>query len=78
MLVSRTEIITPEMEQAARTLLSKLGDRSAGVREEAIRGLQERGRFAEATLKYLAEKTTDPQIRALIAELISTGGKADR
>ncbi|HEX8369358.1 MAG TPA: hypothetical protein VF604_12510 [Pyrinomonadaceae bacterium] len=70
-LVGRTEIITPEMEQDVRKQVGLLKSESAEVRAEAQKNLQKHGRFYEPILKSLLENERNAKIRAQIQKLIS-------
>jgi hypothetical protein len=58
-LVSRIEIITPEMENAVRGELKQLDDPSPEVRAAARTSLRRYGRFAEPVLKRLLRGDTN-------------------
>ena len=69
-LMARTEIITPEMEQAMVEQLAKLTDPSAEVRERALKAIRANGRFSEPVLRRIREKTLDRETRLQIDKLI--------
>ena len=58
-LVSRVEIITPEMENAMRAELKQLEDPSPEVRATARAALRQYGRFAEPVLKRMLRGDND-------------------
>jgi hypothetical protein len=58
-LVSRIEIITPEMENAIRDELKQLDDPSPEVRAAARTALRQHGRFAEPVLKRVLRGDSD-------------------
>jgi hypothetical protein len=69
-LMARTEIITPEMEQMITQQVAKLADSSSEVRERALKAIHAYGRFAEPVLKRIREKTLDQETRSQIDKLI--------
>lgn len=69
-LVGRVEIITPEMEAEIEQAVSELGDSSRSLPDVAAEITNRHGRFAEPVLKAVFEKTTDPNLRARLQELI--------
>ncbi len=66
-LVARTEIITPEMEDFVKQAVTA-GDASAAIRRY--------GRFAEPILMRLMETTTDPAVKTRAARLLSSSPAA--
>ena len=70
-LVGRTELITPEMEQNVINELRKLQSPSPSVRNAALQTINKYGRFKEPILKQILSQTTDPQLRAIIERLSS-------
>jgi hypothetical protein len=74
-LVGRIEIITPEME---REIESSLNDSSRDLNEVAEEITLKHGRFAEPVLKDLLEKTTDPELRTRIQQIINYAGNIPR
>lgn len=69
-LVGRTEVITPEMEQSVKQHVSRLNDPSPKTREEARQAIQKLGRFYEPILKRIVEDERDPKLRARIQRLL--------
>ena len=69
-MVGRTEVITPEMEQAVRKQVKLLRSNSAKVREDAANDLKKYGRFYEQILKNILADEKDKQVRAQIQKLI--------
>ncbi len=74
-LVGRIEIITPEME---KEIESSLHDSSRDLSEVAAEITLKHGRFAEPVLKAVLEKTSDPQLRARIQQIINYSGSKPR
>jgi hypothetical protein len=71
-LVGRIEIITPEMENEIK---SSLSDSSRDLNQVAEEIMRKHGRFAEPVLKDVLEKTSDPELRTRIQQIINyTGG----
>ena len=70
-MVGRTEIITPEMEQDVRKQVGLLRSTSAKVREDAQSYLKKYGRFYEPVLKSILERERNVKVRAQIAKLIA-------
>lgn len=70
-LVGRTELITPEMEQNVINELRKLQSPSPSVRNAALQTINKYGRFKEPILKQILSQTTDPELRAIIEKLSS-------
>jgi len=71
-LVGRTEVITPEMENAVKRQVSMLSDASPKVREQASLAIQKLGRFYEPILKRIVEDERDETVRARIRRLLQT------
>lgn len=69
-LVGRTELITPEMEQSVTNQVSKLSERSIGGREAALREINKYGRFLEPILTQVLMHTTDPQLKMEVERLL--------
>lgn len=69
-LVGRVEILTPEMEQAIRDLVEKLGDDSIESREASTKALAKYGRFAEPLLKRVLASAKDPEVQSRIRALL--------
>lgn len=75
-LVGRTEIITPELEQAIQKQLELLKGRTADVPTVAMQIIRKHGRFAEPVLKAVLEQTNDPWLRARIGQVIRSARTA--
>ena len=71
-LVGRTEIITPEMENSVKEQVSRLSDASPAVRADAASSIKKYGRFSEPILKQIMADEADPALRARIRRLIET------
>jgi HEAT repeat protein len=71
-LVGRTEVITPEMEDAVKREVSMLSDSSPKVREQASLAIQKLGRFYEPILKRIVDDERDETVRARIRRLLET------
>jgi hypothetical protein len=71
-LVGRTELITPEMEQNVKTQVGFLSSPSKQVREKALMTLQKYGRFYEPILKSILQKETDVKVQKQIRKLLET------
>jgi hypothetical protein len=69
-LVGRVEIITPEMEAEIEHSAAGLEDSSRSIQDVAAEITHRHGRFAEPVLKTVFEKTTDPNLRARLQELM--------
>ncbi len=69
-LVGRTEVITPEMENSVRAQVKLLREPSPQVREAAVQAIRKHGRFSEAILKSILENEGDEVIRKRIRQLI--------
>jgi hypothetical protein len=69
-LVGRTEVITPQMEEAVKKQVSMLNDPSAKVREEARLAIEKLGRFYEPILERIVEDEKDPTVRARIQRVL--------
>jgi hypothetical protein len=74
-LVGRIEIITPEME---KEIESSLSDSSRDLKDVAEEISRRHGRFAEPVLKALLEKTSDPELRTRIQQIINYSGSPPR
>lgn len=72
-LVGRTEVITPEMEQDVRKQVGLLRSNSPKVREKAQANLKKYGRFYEPVLKNILETESNAKVRAQIEKLLSLG-----
>ncbi|MBA3438425.1 MAG: hypothetical protein H0T92_00960, partial [Pyrinomonadaceae bacterium] len=71
-LVGRTEVITPEMEEAVQKQVAKLANPALEVRVAAMKAIMKYGRFTEPILKRILKRTDDLEIKTRIAELIKT------
>lgn len=69
-LVGRTEVITPQMEEAVKKQVSMLNDPSAKVREETRLAIEKLGRFYEPILERIVEDEKDPTVRARIQRVL--------
>jgi hypothetical protein len=69
-LVGRTEIITPEMEQSVTTLVLNLSERSSSSREAALKEINKYGRFLEPILTKILGQTTDPMLKIELQRLL--------
>lgn len=74
-LVGRIEIITPEMEKEIELSLS---DSSRDLKDVAEEIMRKHGRFAEPVLKDVLEKTSDPELRTRIQQIINYSGSKPR
>jgi hypothetical protein len=70
-MVVRTEIVTPEMEEALTNIIVRLDDESPAARATARADLAGRGRFAEPVLKRLLAATPDAQVQSRIEQLLA-------
>ncbi|HJQ22794.1 MAG TPA: hypothetical protein VKA60_02685 [Blastocatellia bacterium] len=75
-LVGRTEVITPEMEQAIRRQLEPLNDASPDLSSVAMQVIRSHGRFAEPILKEMIEKTTDERQRRALEQILRSSRAA--
>ena len=75
-LVGRTELITPETEGRVINEIRKLESPSMSVRKAALEAINKYGRFREAILKQIFDRTDDPQLRASIERLLREPGAA--
>lgn len=71
-LVGRTEIITPEMEQAIQQQLEPLSGDAPDLNSVAMQVIRTHGRFAEPILKEMIEKTGNERLRKYLSKLIHT------
>ncbi len=69
-IVGRTEVITPEMEQDVRKQIGFLRSNSKEAREQAQNHLKKYGRFYEPILKSILESERNAKVRAQIQRLI--------
>lgn len=74
-LVGRIEIITPEME---KEIESSLADSFRSVNNVAEEIMRRHGRFAEPVLKDALQKTSDPELRIRIQQIINYAGSKPR
>jgi hypothetical protein len=72
-MVGRTEVITPEMEQDVRRQVGLLRTGSAQTRAAAENHLKKYGRFYEPILKVILATETNPLVRKQIEKLINLG-----
>jgi len=75
-LVGRTEVITPEMEQAIQKQLELLNDASADVPSITMQIIRTHGRFAEPILKEMIEKTDNERWRNLLRQIVHSARAA--
>ena len=69
-LVGRTELITPEMEQSVTSQIAKLSEPSTSSREAALKEIYKYGRFLESILTQIQEHTTDSQLKREVERLL--------
>ena len=69
-LVGRTEIITPEMEQNVTNQIPKLSRGPLGSRKAALKEIKKYGRFLEPILTQIARHTTDSQLKIGVQRLL--------
>ena len=69
-LVGRTELVTPEMENKVIAQLKILNGPSASVRETALKEINRYGRFAESILTQILSHTSDPKIKMEVERLL--------
>jgi hypothetical protein len=69
-LVGRTEVITPEMEQAIQKQLEPLNDASPDLHSITMQIIRTHGRFAEPILKEMLEKTGNERLRDYLNQII--------
>lgn len=70
-LVGRTELISPEIEERVINELRKLESPSMSVRNAALQAINKYGRFRESILKQILNRTTDPKLKAIVLRLSS-------
>jgi hypothetical protein len=70
-LVGRTELLTPEMENAVTAELRTLNDPSLSVRRTALKEINRYGRFTESLLTQILSHTSDPRIKAEVERLLN-------
>lgn len=71
-LVGRTEVITPEIEQAIQKQLEPLNDASPDVHSITMQVIRAHGRFAEPILKEMLEKTDNERLRDYLKQIIGS------
>lgn len=69
-LIGRTEMVTPEMENNVTAQLKTLNDPSANVRQTALKGINRYGRFTESILTQILDHSRDPQIKLEVERLL--------
>jgi hypothetical protein len=69
-LVGRTELVTPEMENNVIAQLKTLNGSSANVRETALNEINRYGRFAESILTQILSHTSDAKIKMEVERLL--------
>ncbi len=69
-LVGRTEMVTPEMEENVTAQLLTLNDPSVSVRETALKGINRYGRFTESILTQIYSHTNDLQVKSEVERLL--------
>jgi hypothetical protein len=69
-LIGRTEMVTPEMENNVTAQLKTLNDPSASVRQTALKGINRYGRFTESILTQILDHSRDPQIKLEVERLL--------
>jgi hypothetical protein len=81
-LVGRTEVITPEMEQAVTKQISDLRDLPVAEKARALMEMNKYGRFLEAILTEILHHTTDGQlnkeVEMLLRAITSANASDDR
>ncbi|MFL6273795.1 MAG: hypothetical protein ACJ74G_01185 [Blastocatellia bacterium] len=75
-LVGRTEVITPEMEQAIRQQLAPLNDASPDLPSITMQVIRSHGRFAEPILKEMLDQTKDERMRRYINSILRSARTA--
>ncbi len=68
-LVGRTEIITPEMEESVADQISNLSEHSA-TRKAGLKEMKKYGRFLESILTEILRHTTDPHLKAKVERVL--------
>jgi hypothetical protein len=71
-LVGRTEVITPDMEESVTTLVANLSGRSTSSRKAALQEINKYGRFLEPILTEILRHTTDPNLKTEVQRLLET------
>ena len=69
-LVGRTELITPEMEENVTNHISHLSERSPGDRATALKEINKYGRFLEPILTQILRHTTDTGLKMEVERLL--------
>jgi hypothetical protein len=69
-LIGRTEMVTPEMENNVTAQLKTLKDPSVSVRQTALKGINRYGRFTESILTQILDHSRDPQIKLEVERLL--------
>jgi len=69
-LIGRTELVTPEMENNVIAQLKTLNDSSASVRQSPVKGINRYGRFTESILMQILEHSRDAQIKLEVERLL--------
>jgi hypothetical protein len=75
-LVGRTEVITPEIEQAIQKQLEPLNDASPDLHSITMQVIRTHGRFAEPILKEMLEKTDNERLRDYLKQIIHSSRAA--
>jgi hypothetical protein len=75
-LVGRTEVITPEMEQAIQQQLEPLTDDAPDLHSVTMQVIRSHGRFAEPILKEMIEKTGNERLRNYLKQIVQTSRAA--
>jgi hypothetical protein len=69
-LIGRTEMVTPEMENNVTAQLKTLIDPSVSVRQTALKGINRYGRFTESILTQILDHSRDPQVKLEVERLL--------
>ena len=75
-LVGRTEVITPEMEQAIQKQLEPLNAASPDLHSVTMQVIRTHGRFAEPILKEMMEKTNNERLRDYLYQILRSSRAA--
>jgi hypothetical protein len=75
-LVGRTEVITPEMEQAIQKQFEPLNDATPDLHSITMQIIRAHGRFAEPILKEMLEKTGNERLRDYLNQIIQSSRAA--
>jgi hypothetical protein len=73
-LVGRTEVITPEIEQAVTKQILDLRDLPVAEKSRALKEMNKYGRFLEAILREILQHTTDPHLNKEVEMLLRALG----